>query len=99
MTAAALNGAADHWTLSGDVDFGSVPVIWTTLRDLIAEQPRLSLSLADVAHANSAALVLLLEAREMASRVGCELTLTDLPDDLVDLARMSQSEQLIAQDG
>jgi phospholipid transport system transporter-binding protein len=96
VTTAALNGTAGRWTLSGDVDYGSVPVLWPTLQGLIAEQPRLSLSLADVAHANSAALVLLLEAREMAARVGCELTLTDLPADLVDLARMSQSEQLIA---
>ena len=57
---------------------------------------RMTLSLAETEHANSAGLVLLLEALDVARRNACELQLTDVPDDLMDLARMSQCEHLIS---
>lgn len=97
MSGAALSGGENGvWNLSGAVDFGTVPEIWSSLRPVIADHPEVTLSLRGVVHANSASLALMLEARELAERVGCDLKLVDLPTALLDLARMSQSETLIA---
>jgi ABC-type transporter Mla MlaB component len=44
-------------------------------------------------------LVLLVEARDLARQGNCQLKLVDIPDDLLDLARMSRCEDLIAANG
>jgi phospholipid transport system transporter-binding protein len=97
VTEARLEPAADgHWRLAGALDFGSVPGVWPDLEKVLGEQRSVALSLAGVEQANSAGLVMLLEAIEVARRSGCELVLSDVPSDLRALARMSSCEDLIA---
>ena len=97
MSQARLNATSDdRWSLSGDLDFNSVPVVWRELEKALHAGNRMTLSLAETQHANSAGLVLLIEALDVARRNGCELRLTDVPADLMDLARMSQCEHLLA---
>ena len=86
----------DRWSLAGDLDFNSVPEVWRELEKALHAGNRMTLSLAETQHANSAGLVLLIEALDVARRNGCELRLTDVPADLMDLARMSQCEHLLA---
>jgi phospholipid transport system transporter-binding protein len=85
-----------RWALGGVLDFSSVPRIWPEVEKLINGGAELTLSLADVTQANSAGLVLLVEARGLARRNRCRLELTDLPAGLLALARMSRCEDLIA---
>jgi len=96
VTAVALHTRPEStWSLEGALDFTSVPSIWPAIAEIISGNPRVTLSLDAVQQANSAGLVLLVEARDLARQTGCDLRLVDLPDDLRDLARMSQCEALI----
>ncbi|MGB5450744.1 MAG: STAS domain-containing protein [Sedimenticolaceae bacterium] len=98
MNDAALTPSGDgSWVLGGVLDFSSVPKIWSGLEKLLNEGADLRLSLADVSQANSAGLVMLVEARDLARRNRCRLQLTDLPPGLLALARMSRCEELIEQ--
>lgn len=97
MDAASLSETGDgHWQLAGRLDFASIVEIWPQLEGLISHAGKLNLSLAAVAQTNSAGLVLLLEASDVARRAGCDLRLTDLPAAMLDLARLSRCESLIA---
>ena len=101
MTEASLAQAGEaRWALRGVLDFGSVPVVWPRLEQLLLDGGDLTVSLADVESTNSAGLVMLLEARDLAHRHRhrCRLHLVDLPAELLDLARMSRCEDLIGQD-
>lgn len=97
MSEATLSEAGTgRWTLGGVLDFSTVPGVWPRLERLLGAGGALKLSLAKVTQINSAGLVLLVEARDLARRRGCRLDLVDLPPALMDLARMSSCENLIA---
>ena len=97
MDTASLRQADDgHWELGGRLNFVSVVEIWPQLQGLLAGGGKLTLSLAAVSQTNSAGLVLLLEAYDLACRSGCELRMTDLPAAMLDLARLSRCEGFIA---
>lgn len=87
--------AAGRSRLSGTLDFVSVPRVWPSLERRIRSSRRLVVSLAGVEEANSAALALLLEGLALARRTGCELGYTDIPEELLELARVSNVEELI----
>jgi anti-anti-sigma factor len=70
-------------------------LIWRELAPLLKAPGAAVLSLAKVEHANSAALALLLEARELAQSHGCELRVQGVSAGLRDIARISGVEQLI----
>lgn len=96
MSEAALSESGDgRWKLSGVLDFGSVPEIWPAIERQLRRGGDLTVSLAEVSATNSAGLVMLIEARDLALRVGCRLTLTDLPGEMLDLARLSGCETLL----
>jgi phospholipid transport system transporter-binding protein len=84
-----------RWLLAGPLDFTTVPEVWPALERALTGAAELTVSLAGVERANSAALALLIEARDLAQRSGCSLRLVDLPDELLDLAGVSQCETLI----
>ncbi|MEJ2575428.1 MAG: STAS domain-containing protein [Gammaproteobacteria bacterium] len=86
---ALTRAGADRWSLSGALDFSTVPEAWRLLEPVVSEAGAVSLSLAGVQRANSAALGLLLEAEEVARRSGCRLVLRDVPAKLRDLAAVS----------
>ena len=97
MSEAALKPCGEGcWALDGVLDFDSVPQTWLALERLLSVDGQLTLSLADISRANSAGLVMLVEARNLARRNNCRLQLVDLPTGLLDLARMSGCEELIA---
>lgn len=88
--------AAGEWLITGALDFSSVPLVWPELAQVIADHDRVSLSLRDVERANSAGMVMLVEARDLARQTGCELVIAEIPGELIDLASISQCERLIA---
>jgi phospholipid transport system transporter-binding protein len=96
MTLASLSAAGDgRWRLAGDLDFTTVPDVWDQLAPMVEQRHELSLSLQGVGRTNSAALALLIEALDHARRHGCKLQFSDLPADLLDLARMSRCDTLL----
>jgi phospholipid transport system transporter-binding protein len=98
MTEASLGPAGEaRWALRGVLDFDSVPVVWSQFEQLLRAGGDLTVSLAGVERTNSAGLVMLLEARDLARRCRCSLQLVDLPPELLDLARMSRCDELIEQ--
>lgn len=97
MSDASLTASGDgRWELSGALDFASVPMLWPSLEKLLNADGELTLSLSGITHTNSAGLVLLVEARDLARQGRCRLRLVDIPDELLDLARMSQCQDLVA---
>ena len=97
MSEATLTDAGGgRWVLGGALDFTSVPEVWPSLKGLLTRGGRLAVSLRDVDHTNSAALVMLIEALDLARDANCSLSLVDLPSELLDLARLCGCEQLIA---
>ena len=97
---ASLTPAGEgRWVLGGVLDFATVPEIWRALDALLIDTSsgELTLSLAGVTRANSAGLVMLLEARDRARKLNCRLDLVHVPQDLHDLASVSQCEALIAE--
>ena len=97
MNAAALTAAGDgRWVLDGVLDFSTVPTVWPTLEKLLKAGGAVSLSLAKVSKTNSAGLVMLVEARDLARRSGCRLELLDIPAEMLALARMSRCETLLS---
>ena len=98
MSDASLTQSGDSgWKLAGVLDFASVPTLWPVLEEVLQAGGGVTLSLSDVRHANSAGLVMLLEARDLAYREGCRLRLVDVPGELLDLARMSGCDGLISE--
>ncbi len=79
----------------GRLDFDTVPGLWPELAARIASSRALEVSLEGVTHANSAALALLLEGLELAAREGCRLRYLDLPEALLELARVSNVEPFL----
>ena len=97
MTGARLEASAgDTCRLSGELDFASVPELWPGLEGHLRDRPSLALSLQGVTRTNSAGLVLLLHALDVARKSGCNLTIQDVPSALLDLARASSCEGLIS---
>lgn len=96
MDIALTANAPDHWCFQGQLDFYTVPKAWNLLKKPLQTAEKITLSLAEVEHSNSAALGLLLEARKLANKNGCDLELVDLPDELLALARVSNVESLLA---
>ena len=97
MSEASLSGDGEgRWVLIGDLDFATVPQVWPALEQILGRGQSVSLSLDRVGHTNSAGLVLLIEALDVARCAGTRLSLVDIPAELLDLARMSSCEDLIA---
>ena len=91
MNSTRLRQSANHthWVIDGDLDFASVPLVWREMRPLITPGGQVKISLDRVKHSNSAALALLLQGKDLARTVGCELSYVRLPERLVALAEMS----------
>lgn len=96
MNGASLNAVGDtRCDVAGALDFSSVPAIWSQLEARLKRGGELTLSLAGVDRANSAGLVMLVEALDVAKRSACALKLIDVPAELHDLAAMSGCDDII----
>ena len=69
MNEASLSESGDgRWILAGNLDFATVPQVWPALERVLGLGQPVKLSLGQVDHANSAGLVLLIEALDVARR-------------------------------
>jgi len=86
---------ASEWALPDSLDLAGIPRIWPEMARRIHDSPALTVSLAGVTRASSAALALLLQGLEEARNTGCRLRYRDIPDDLLALARVSNVQDLL----
>jgi phospholipid transport system transporter-binding protein len=85
------------WGLSGDLTFATVGDFLPQFDELIANtQGCAQFDLGKVERADSAGLALLLEGIAIARRKGCQLGFRNLPDNLQDLAQISNVEGLLS---
>ena len=91
---AALEAAGDGFRIVGALDFDSVPTLYRATDELLARSP-VRLELGAVERAGSAGVALLLEWRRQAHRRDVELTLDQVPESLLRVARLSGVEDLL----
>jgi phospholipid transport system transporter-binding protein len=97
MAAELILEQPDSALVSGCLDFATVPDLWVSLETWLRTQSQATLSLRAVTQANSAALALLLEALDVARQTSVALHLTDIPESVLTLARLSNVDTLILQ--
>ena len=88
-------GAAGRFRIDGELDFASVPVLYLRSQEMFPDCPRLTLDLAGVTRANSAGLALLLEWLGESRRAGRALTFENVPSGLINLANISELEDIL----
>lgn len=96
MGAELAHDGEGRWRLSGELDFASVPVVWSALAPQLDGSDWV-LDLSAVARSNSAALALLLEARSATLAKGGVMRVTGLPEGLLQLGQMSGLDVLLAE--
>ncbi|MEL6710325.1 MAG: STAS domain-containing protein [Pseudomonadota bacterium] len=95
MKAELILEQPDTAVVSGCVDFATVPDLWEQIAAWLKTRTSATLSLRSVTQANSAALALLLEAIEFARQSSVILYLTDIPESVLTLARLSNIDTLL----
>lgn len=88
-------GGPGSFRVEGELNFASVPGLYERAIDLFADCPKIALDLSGVTRANSAGLALLLEWQGRARRAGLPFTLRNLPAELVNLAHISELEEVL----
>ena len=90
MSKAALTPVDAHnATLSGVVDFDTVPDLYDQLIAWVPKAADVTISLQDVESCNSAALAMIVELKADALKMGTSVSFTHVPKELEDLAHLS----------
>lgn len=91
-------GDPGRFRIEGELDFASVPALHQHATGLFEGCPKIDLDLSGVRRANSAGLALLIEWQGRARRAGLPFSLANLPPGLVNLARISELDQVLPLD-
>ena len=90
MIKAALNPVDErNATLSGVVDFDTVPALYDQLITWLPKASDVTVSLQDVVSCNSAALAMIVELKADARKIGTSVSFVHVPKELEDLAHLS----------
>ena len=84
-----------RWELKGVLNLSTVPDIWPDFAAKIRRSKELTVSLAGVQSASSAALALLLQGLDEARKAGCDLHYEQIPADLKALAQVSNVQEIL----
>jgi phospholipid transport system transporter-binding protein len=76
-------------TLSGVVDFETVPALYDQLIAWLPKAMNVTISFANVKSCNSAALAMIVELKADAQKMGSSVSFVDVPKELEDLAHLS----------
>ena len=96
MSATLQRGRDGRWRLGGKLDFASVAALQPRLGEALQHGDALDIDLSGVTRTNSAGLALLLQWQEDAARRGVALRILHPPKSLIELARLSNLEQVLA---
>ncbi len=99
MTEARLEVVSPgHYRLTGELDFDSVPALAARSGELFRAPGDVRVSLAGVARADSAGLALLVDWLREARRRGRHIGFSQVPEQLLALARVSGVDELLPLD-
>ena len=93
--AAELAIAGDTATLRGNLGLTNVAALAARAGELVTGRSAVTVDLAGVERADSAALALLLEWRRAADRAGCALAFSNVPEGLGAIADASGVDELL----
>lgn len=82
-------------TLGGVLDFDSVPEILQKVEPVVGKHSNVTIDLAAVSSANSAALALLVELRKNASAIGHSLQFQAVPASIIKIAEVCEADSLL----
>lgn len=88
-------GSAGRFRIEGELDFASVPALYRRSLELFPGCAQLTLDLAGVTRANSAGLALLLEWQGQSRRERRALAFENVPPSLINLAHISELEDIL----
>ena len=85
-----------YYCLSGALERDTVPAFWQQRHEWMPQDARVKLDLAALSRVDSAGMVMLLHVYQQLSSNGSELTLLNVPEQLVTLLRLSHVEPMLA---
>lgn len=85
----------DHWRLSGEINFNTVPQLLEDSQPWFVEARSLEVDWSEVEQVNSAGLGLALEWMDWAAQAGIRLNFRHLPADLLSIARITQVDEVL----
>ncbi len=97
MTEPSIRQQGDHWIISGDLSFDTVPGLLERSRELLAKSCQCQVDLAGVGEMDSAGLGLLLEWLREARASGGDIHYRNIPEKIMSMARVCGLEQVLHQ--
>ena len=93
---AGTASSAAQLTLSGELDFSTVPDVLPQLSDAVNGYAHSILDMSGVTSANSAALALLVELRRIGGAAGHKIEFRAVPDSVIKVAQVCEAESLLS---
>jgi phospholipid transport system transporter-binding protein len=87
--------APGRYRVQGELSFATVGTLLDESRKKFDSAPGLDIDLSGVAHSDSAGLALLIEWLRLAKRAGKRLSYSNLPPQLLAIARLSDVDDLL----
>jgi phospholipid transport system transporter-binding protein len=87
-TATLTHQGEGRFTLTGDLNFQTVPLVWQQGKDLLNDCQSVEVDLSGVAHCNSAGLALLIEWLRIARANNQSIVFRHLPTQMQNIARV-----------
>ena len=82
------SGADGQFLITGDLDFQTVPRVWSASQALFADSKTLTIDLSGVNSSNSAGLALLIEWMRFAEEKNCSIKFENLPEQMRQVAQL-----------
>jgi anti-anti-sigma factor len=99
MSAASLEGrGGGRYSLRGDLDFETVPLLWARSREAFGAEPPIEIDLSGVTHAGSAGLALLLAWRRATLARGARLRFVGFAPQTEALIALSDLQRVLYAD-
>jgi len=89
------SSAAAQLTLSGELDFTTVPDVLPKLSNAVSANKHSILDMSGITVANSAALALLVELRRIGNAAGHKVEFRAVPDSVLKVAQVCEAEELL----
>ncbi|MDX1303827.1 lipid asymmetry maintenance protein MlaB [Photobacterium sp.] len=85
-----------HYRLSGELERDTVPDFWRQRHEWMPQDSKVTLDLSALARVDSAGMVMLIHVYQELSSTGCDVTLLNVPEQLITLLRLSHVESMLA---
>ncbi|HSG10417.1 MAG TPA: STAS domain-containing protein [Gammaproteobacteria bacterium] len=97
MADAAVRIGETGWLLSGELDFGTVPALLQHRGVQMEAGKNLTIDLAEVTRVDSAGLALMIEWLRESERKNLDMTFTNVPEQLLSIARVCGLDEILFQ--